>query len=165
MYQLYLDENFADQDKYDWHLAQKKLLNQLRQDKQLIAPKESSPQNAGLNSEGERLLNPNIGQEYTKELKKEVDDALKEGERGLEKAIAISNFIKIELDKQISQLDAVYEQNKDFETRMKRAKEGLIVILRQAMTNKITRFFAVLLVLAIIGVLVVTILRSQGIVG
>lgn len=45
---------------------------------------------------------------------------------------------------------------------MKRAKEGLIVILRQAMTNKITRFFAVLLVLAIIGVTVVSILRSNG---
>ena len=45
---------------------------------------------------------------------------------------------------------------------MKRAKEGLIVILRQAMTNKITRFFAILLVLAIIGVTVVSILRSKG---
>lgn len=45
---------------------------------------------------------------------------------------------------------------------MKRAKEGLIVILRQAMTNKITRFFAILLVLAIIGVTVVSIMRSNG---
>jgi flagellar biosynthesis/type III secretory pathway M-ring protein FliF/YscJ len=68
----------------------------------------------------------------------------------------------VELDKQIMKLDEVYVQNKDFEVRMKRAKEGLLVILRQAFTNKLTRFCAMLLVVAIIGVVVVIILRSNG---
>lgn len=36
MYLLYLDENFADKEKYQWHTMQKKLLNQLKQEKQLI---------------------------------------------------------------------------------------------------------------------------------
>ena len=42
MYLLFLDENFAEQEKYDWHLTQKKALNQLKEEKQLIensAPK------------------------------------------------------------------------------------------------------------------------------
>lgn len=47
---------------------------------------------------------------------------------------------------------------------MKRAREGLIVILRQAFTNKLTRFCAMLLVVAIIGLVVVVILRSKGII-
>jgi hypothetical protein len=48
---------------------------------------------------------------------------------------------------------------------MKRAKDGLNVILRQAMTNKITRFFAMLLVVAILGVVIVLILRGQGVIA
>jgi hypothetical protein len=45
---------------------------------------------------------------------------------------------------------------------MKRAKEGLLVILKQAMTNKLTRFFAILLVVAIIGIIIMMVLRSTG---
>lgn len=60
-------------------------------------------------------------------------------------------------------LDNVYEQNKDIENRLKRVKKGLIVILRRAMMNKCTRFLAVLLVVAVIGLTVVWILRNNGV--
>ena len=48
--------------------------------------------------------------------------------------------------------------------RLNRVKKGLNVILRRAMLNKCTRFLAVLLILAIIGLIVLYVLRGQGIV-
>lgn len=61
-------------------------------------------------------------------------------------------------------LDEVYEQNIDMGHRLERAKKGLMVILRRAMLNKLTRFLVVLLILAIIGLITLYILRGQGIV-
>lgn len=43
MYLLLLDENFADQEKYDWHLSQKKTLNELKEEKQLITEQPLPP--------------------------------------------------------------------------------------------------------------------------
>lgn len=40
MYLLCLDENFADKEKYQWHTTQKKLLNKLKQEKQLIGTRQ-----------------------------------------------------------------------------------------------------------------------------
>jgi len=61
-------------------------------------------------------------------------------------------------------LDDVYEQNIDTSHRLERAKKGLIVILRRAMLNKLTRFLVVLLILAIIGLITLYILKGQGII-
>ncbi len=60
-------------------------------------------------------------------------------------------------------LDDVYEQNIDMDSRLNRVKKGLIVILRRAMLNKLTRFLAVLLVVTLIGLIVVWILKGKGV--
>jgi uncharacterized Tic20 family protein len=60
-------------------------------------------------------------------------------------------------------LDDVYEQNIDMDSRLNRVKKGLIVILRRAMLNKLTRFLAVLLVVTLIGLIVVWILKGNGV--
>jgi hypothetical protein len=156
MYLLFLDENFAEQEKYDWHLAQKKALNDLKEEKQLIS---EQPQ---LLPKGADPATVTMTEEITKKMQEEIEEALNRGAAALERGIDISNFIKVQLEKQITKLDEVYVQNRDFEVRMNRAKEGLLVILRQAFTNKLTRFCAMLLVVAIVGVVVVVILRSNG---
>lgn len=59
MYLLYLDENFADKEKYQWHTTQKKLLNKLKQEKQLIG---TPSKNEIVGDDGENLpLNPALG--------------------------------------------------------------------------------------------------------
>lgn len=71
MYLLYLDENFADKEKYQWHTTQKKLLNQLKQEKQLIG---APSKNEIAGDEGENLpLNPGLGKQITKQIKNEVN--------------------------------------------------------------------------------------------
>ena len=47
--------------------------------------------------------------------------------------------------------------------RLERAKKGLMVILRRAMLNKLTRCLVILLILAIIGLVTVYILSGQGV--
>jgi uncharacterized Tic20 family protein len=49
------------------------------------------------------------------------------------------------------------------DSRLNRVKKGLIVILRRAMLNKLTRFLAVLLVVTLIGLIVVWILKGKGV--
>jgi len=50
------------------------------------------------------------------------------------------------------------------DNRLERVKKGLIIIIRRAMLNKLTRCLAILLVLAIIALIVIYILRGGGIV-
>ena len=50
------------------------------------------------------------------------------------------------------------------ESRLNRVKKGLIVILRRAMLNKLTRFLVVLLVLAVIALIVLYILKGKSII-
>lgn len=83
---------------------------------------------------------------------------------GTEKAVEISTYIKLELNRQIEVLDDVYEQNRDIDSRLNRVKKGLNIILRRAMMNKCTRFLAVLLVIAVIGLIVVWILQNNGVI-
>ena len=45
---------------------------------------------------------------------------------------------------------------------MKKAKKGLKVIIKKAMLNKLTRFLMVLVILAIIGLIVVSVLVDNG---
>lgn len=47
---------------------------------------------------------------------------------------------------------------------MKKAKKGLKVIIKRAMMNKFTRFLMVLVILAVIGLIVVSILVDKGII-
>ena len=48
--------------------------------------------------------------------------------------------------------------------RLDRAKKGLLVILRRAMLNKLTRCLVILLVLAIIALIVLYILKGQNVI-
>lgn len=45
---------------------------------------------------------------------------------------------------------------------MKKVKKGLKVIIKRAMLNKLTRFLMVLVILAVIGLVVVSILVDSG---
>jgi hypothetical protein len=58
----------------------------------------------------------------------------------------------------------VYEENKKMENRLKRVKEGLILMLRRAMMSKLTKFLAIILLLAIIGLTVLYILKNNNLI-
>ena len=73
-------------------------------------------------------------------------------------------MIRIELEKQIEGLDAIYEENMDSRKKIKRAKKGLKQILKRAMLNKLTRCLAILVVLAVIGLITVSVLKDKGII-
>lgn len=68
MYELYLTGNGGSQDQLDWVAAQKKLLRQLKTQKQLIGREEVAQKDSSKNL---------IGEEYTQDLRKEIDVALK----------------------------------------------------------------------------------------
>lgn len=71
----------------------------------------------------------------------------------------MSTYIRIELDKQIELLDNLEDENKEYKKRMKRVKKGLQVIIRRAIMSKITRFLMVLVLLAVIGLIIVYVLK------
>lgn len=95
-----------------------------------------------------------------------IDDQVQQGMNEIlkdtEQAIQISTYIRIELEKQIEALDQLEDENKEFKKRIKKAKQGLKVIIKRAMLNKITRFLMVLVLLAVIGLVVVSILKDNG---
>jgi hypothetical protein len=45
---------------------------------------------------------------------------------------------------------------------MKRAKKGLQVIIRRALMNNCTKFLLVLVLLAVVGLIVYTVLKDNG---
>ena len=73
-------------------------------------PTQSKANNKNKEYDEEKVA---IGQEFTKDLQKKVDEALDGADRSLEKAIDVSNFIQIQLLSQIEMLDEVYEENKN----------------------------------------------------
>ena len=73
-------------------------------------------------------------------------------------------MIRLELEKQIEGLDAIYDENMDSKKKIKRAKKGLKTILKRAMLNKLTRCLAILVLLAIIGLITVSVLKDKGII-
>ena len=69
-----------------------------------------------------------------------------------------------ELERQIEVLDNIYEENLEFDNRLNRVKQGLIIILRRAMMNKLTRFLAILLLLAVVALIVLYVLKSNNVI-
>lgn len=57
----------------------------------------------------------------------------------------------------------MYDENKEGTKRLRRAKRGLKTIIKRAMLNKCTRFLAIITVLALIGLIVVYILKDNGV--
>ena len=67
------------------------------------------------------------------------------------------------MDRQIEELDELYDKNKDTKQRIKKAQKGLRVIIRKAMLTRCTRFLCVLTVLGVVAVIVVYILKGNGV--
>lgn len=67
MYYLFLEENFAAEEKYEWYREQKRLLNELKREKDDIANKNVSPLSANVRrSLLDKPAPDNPGMEYAK---------------------------------------------------------------------------------------------------
>lgn len=97
-------------------------------------------------------------------LGEDIDKRLVNVHKYTEEAISASTMIRLELEKQIEGLDAIYDENMDTRKKIKRAQKGLKQILKRAMLNKITRCLMVLVLLAVIGLITVSILKDKGII-
>lgn len=65
--------------------------------------------------------------------------------------------INIELDRQINQLDKIYDDMKDTETTLKRAEKHLKYFARQVYTDKLLICLIIFIVIAIIVIIILNI--------
>lgn len=145
LYEQELINNEAGDDRMEWISDQKRRVDKIHSSKQV----ETNPITV------KQILHLGVT----------IDEAMKNIAADTEKAIEASTYIRIELDKQIEELDNLEDENKEFKKRVRRAKKGLKVIIARALMNKCTRFLLVLVILAIIGLIVVSILVDKGVIN
>lgn len=97
-------------------------------------------------------------------LGEDIDQRLINVQKHTEEAIKASTMIRVELERQIEGLDAIYDENMDARKKIRRAQKGLKTILKRAMMNSFTRFLAILVVLGVIGLITVYVLKDKGII-
>ena len=103
MYYLFLDENFASDDKYQWHTEQKHKLNEFKREKDDIVTQNINQTDKLRAQVGQR--DENMGLQFVKKLEEEISAELTRVQKGTEKAVEISTYIKLELNRQIEVLD------------------------------------------------------------
>ena len=99
------------------------------------------------------------------ELIQKGHDIQEEGLQGLNRVLKNvhvmkdqANTINVELDRQINQLDSIYDNMKDMDTTMKRAEVHLRYFARQVYTDRLMMCLIVVIILAIITIIILKII-------
>jgi SNARE protein len=95
-----------------------------------------------------------------KETQKQGMDALDRIEKDINEMDQIGVEVQLELNKQIEQLDRIYDTVKDTETTLKRAQKYVRYFARQVYTD---RCLMAMIVLIVIAIVVIIILSAVGV--